>query len=146
MYGRRKKNSSSRMGFIFVANCALFFFSLTVSTAAILVTLHPSSTANRMSEETLLQVENKVSQELEKEYSDRLLEAEQTLTEKNKLMLGASSLSGGRVSINFADRRELISVGERIDFRFEDCDCFLLMKSSTFGSASFRYACTPSTI
>ncbi|MEP3637485.1 MAG: hypothetical protein ABJN14_09530 [Paracoccaceae bacterium] len=61
-----------------------------------------------------------------------------------KLMLGVNSLSGGSLKINFADQRTMIAVGERIDFKMEDCDCFLLLKSSQFGNANFRFACTPS--
>lgn len=60
-----------------------------------------------------------------------------------KLMLGVNSLAGGSLQISFADRTEMISVGERIDFKVDDCDCFLLLKSSVFGAASFRYACSP---
>ncbi|MGC3936169.1 hypothetical protein ACOTTU_00025 [Roseobacter sp. EG26] len=61
-----------------------------------------------------------------------------------KLMLGVNGLSGGSLLISFADQTEMISVGERIDFKVDECDCFLLLKSSDFGNASFRYACSPS--
>ncbi len=62
-----------------------------------------------------------------------------------KLMLGVNRLSGGSLLISFADQQEIISIGQRIDFKVDGCDCFLLLKSSTFGHASFRYACTPAT-
>lgn len=62
-----------------------------------------------------------------------------------KLMLGVNRLSGGSLLISFADQQEEISIGQRIDFEVDGCDCFLLLKSSTFGQASFRYACTPTT-
>jgi hypothetical protein len=60
-----------------------------------------------------------------------------------KLMLGVNSLSGGSLQISFANQTEIISVGQRIDFKVDECDCFLMLKSSTFGKASFRYACIP---
>jgi len=64
------------------------------------------------------------------------------LAEPN-LMLGVRALTGGQLKINFASYSELISVGQRIDFKFDDCDCFLLLKSSSMGAAHFRFACTP---
>ncbi|WP_420863136.1 hypothetical protein [Algirhabdus cladophorae] len=60
-----------------------------------------------------------------------------------KLMLGVKALTGGRLHIQFANRNEFIAVGERIDFEFEGCDCFILLKASRHGQANFRYACTP---
>jgi hypothetical protein len=58
-----------------------------------------------------------------------------------KLMLGVNTLAGGTLQVNFADQSKMISVGERIDFKVEDCDCFLLLKSSQYGNASFRFSC-----
>ncbi|WP_120501251.1 hypothetical protein [Roseovarius sp. EL26] len=60
-----------------------------------------------------------------------------------KLMLGVSSLMGGNLIISYANNTKQISVGERIDFVVDDCDCFILLKSSAYGSATFRFACTP---
>ena len=60
-----------------------------------------------------------------------------------KLMLGVNRLSGGSLLVSFANQQEIIAIGQRIDFTVDGCDCFLLLKSSTFGHASFRYGCTP---
>ena len=60
-----------------------------------------------------------------------------------KLMLGVRALTGGQIRVFFADQSALISVGQRVDFSFDGCDCFLLLKSSSIGKAEFRYACAP---
>lgn len=60
-----------------------------------------------------------------------------------KLMLGVRALTGGQIRVFFADQTALISVGQRVDFSYEGCDCFLMLKSSTIGKAEFRYACAP---
>jgi hypothetical protein len=60
-----------------------------------------------------------------------------------KLMLGVNSLAGGTLQVYFADKSERISVGGRIEFKVDDCDCFILLKSSRYGVANFRFACTP---
>jgi hypothetical protein len=60
-----------------------------------------------------------------------------------ELMLGVRALTGGQVRVFFADQTALISVGQRVDFSFEECDCCLMLKSSSIGKAEFRYACSP---
>ena len=60
------------------------------------------------------------------------------------LMLGVRSLAGGSLLVDFANRSTVIFVGERIDFSFEGMSCFLLLKSSIRGQASFRFGCNPS--
>ncbi|MEM8977939.1 MAG: hypothetical protein AAGD04_00500 [Pseudomonadota bacterium] len=66
------------------------------------------------------------------------------LAEPN-LMLGVQALAGGRIKVNFANRSPSISVGERIDFLFEGRACSLMLKSSVYGKAVFRFSCSSST-
>ncbi|ABG33060.1 hypothetical protein CEP88_07420 [Roseobacter denitrificans] len=156
-----------------IVNCALLLCTLTVAFATSLFVISQASAVTHAQTPVPPQVQpdNQITHLLheaknELDEKDRALEAlrdqltngyvvakdiDVTQSDKAywlsepKLMLGVSRLSGGSLLISFADQQEIISIGERIDFKVDDCDCFLLLKSSTFGHASFRYACTPTT-
>ncbi len=60
-----------------------------------------------------------------------------------RLMLGVTALRGGRVGAVFGDRLEYFDVGQRIDFRFEDRSCFLVLTESVRDRAHFVFGCLP---
>lgn len=61
-----------------------------------------------------------------------------------KLMLSVKTLSGREVVTTFGNFTHSFSVGERFDFAFEDCNCFLLLAESERDRAVFNLGCEQS--
>lgn len=60
-----------------------------------------------------------------------------------RLLLSVKTLVGREVITTFDNATHTFSVGERIDFDFEDKKCFLLLAESERGRALFHMGCKP---
>ena len=58
-----------------------------------------------------------------------------------KLMLSVDTLHGGSVLTYFGTQSYVFAVGQRVDFRLKDCECYLLLKESTTEKAVFAFGC-----
>lgn len=58
-----------------------------------------------------------------------------------KLMIAVEKLGGGDLRIKYADRFEKIRIGQRKEFRVDDCLCFLVLMKSLKGHAVFQFSC-----
>ena len=162
----------TRFNIMLTATCILFAYAWAVSAVAFVVLFEPAAKDPVVLQKELhveldakysdllqqanlaLQTKEEALQELQTAFLDGYVDAKDIVVtdvkrgywlSEPKLMLGVRALNGGQLRVNFAHHSASIAIGQRLDFTFEDCDCFLLLKSSSFGNAEFRYACSPQT-